>query len=205
MSDLMNDSIGMSFGTRLHTPEFAKPRSPAATFCRPQWQRIGFGIVLFILLGCSAATTYAADNLECPEIGPGRVPDLIGDTTGSGLVTTGNRVELVNEINYLINKLQLSNPNISSTDIQNLLIAAYCRVVSRAPGLTASEKWIRMRQFDGVVEQQVAANTLAPGTVIIASVPLPADVYQELRSQAALSHQTAAQLMASILARAAGR
>ena len=136
---------------------------------------------------------------------PERLPDLIGDATGSGLVTTGNRVELVNEINYLINKLQLSDPNISSNDIQNVLIAAYCRVVARAQGLTASEKWSRMRQFDGVVQQQVAANTLAPGTVIIASVPLPADVYEELRGQAALSHQTAAQLMAAILARAAGK
>ena len=146
MSDLMNDSIGMSFGTRLHTPEFAKPRSPAATFCRPQWQRIGFGIVLFILLGCSAATTYAADNLECPEIGPGWVPDLIGDATGSGLVTTENRVELANEINYSINRLQTSHPNISSADVQNVLIAAYCRVVAHAPGLNASERWSRMRQ-----------------------------------------------------------
>src|SRR6516162_11929963 len=93
----------------------------------------GLGLVLFAVSCCGAAQSVAADNLECPEIGPGRVPDLIGDATGSGLVTTGNRVELVNEINYLINKLQLSNPNISSTDIQNVLIAAYCRVVSRTP------------------------------------------------------------------------
>jgi hypothetical protein len=85
-----------------------------------------------------------------------------------------------------------------------VLIAAYCRVVARAR-LAAAEKWMRMRQFDAVVGLQVAANTLAPGTVIIASVPLPADVYQELRSQAALSHQTTAQLMAAILAHAAGK
>ena len=189
---------------RPRTPESAKTSSSLGVYCKGQ-QGIGFMIVLFMLFCCLGSQSYAAENLECPEIGPGRVPDLIGDGTGSGLVTTGNRVELVNEINYLINKLQLGEPNISSTDIQNVLIAAYCRVVARAPGLTASEKWSRMRQFDGVMEQQVAANTLAPGTVIIASVPLPADVYQELRSQAALSHQTAAQLMTSILARAAGR
>ena len=205
MSDLMNDSIGMSFGTRLHTPEFAKPRSPAATFCRPQWQRIGFGIVLFILLGCSAATTYAADNLECPEIGPGRVPDLIGDTTGSGLVTTENRVELANEINYSINRLQTSHPNISSADMQNVLIAAYCRVVAHAPGLNASERWSRMRQFTSVLEQQIAVNTLPPGTLIIANIPLPADVFRELKSQAASSHQPTTELMAAILTRAAGK
>src|SRR5262245_24127874 len=205
MSDLMNDSIGMSFGTHLLTPEFAKPRSPAARFCRPQWQRIGFRIVLFILLGCSAATTYAADNLECPEIGPGRVPDLIGDATGSGLVTTENRVELANEINYSINRLETSHPNISSADMQNVLIAAYCRVVAHAPGLNASERWSRMRQFTSVLEQQIAANTLPPGTLIIANVPLPPDVFRELKSQAASSHQTTAQLMAAILTRAAGK
>jgi hypothetical protein len=185
--------------------EFAKPRPPAEGCGRCRRQRVRFAIVPFVLVFSLATQSYAAENLECPEIGSGGVPDLIGDATGSGLVTTGNRVELVNEINYLINKLQISSPNASSTDIQNVLIAAYCRVVARAPGLTSSEKWSRMRQFDGVVEQQVAANTLAPGTVIIASVPLGADVYEELRSQAALSHQTTAQLMAAILARAAGR
>ena len=189
---------------RLNLREPAQPRSPNAACCKCPRQRARFAIVALILVCCLASQSYAAENLECPEIGPGRVPDFIGDATGSGLITTGNRVELVNEINYLINKLQLSDPNISSTDIQNVLIAAYCRVVSRTP-LAAAEKWSRMRQFDGLVEQQVAANTLAPGTVIIASVPLPAAVYQELRSQAALSHQTAAQLMAAILAHAAGR
>jgi hypothetical protein len=99
--------------------------------------RIRFVVALLSLICCSAATTYAADNLECPEISPGRVPDLIGDATGSGLVTTENRVELANEINYSINRLQTSHPNISSTDMQNVLIAAYCRVVANAPGLSS--------------------------------------------------------------------
>jgi hypothetical protein len=205
MSDLMNDSIGMSHGMlgHLHTPEFAKPRSPAATSCRSQWQRIGFVIALLSLLCYSAAQGYAAENLECPEIGPGRVPDLIGDATGSGLVTTENRVELANEINYSINRLQISDPNISWRYVQNVLIAAYCRVVSREAGLTAAERWDRMRQLVSVLEQQIAANRLAPGTLLIANVPLPPDVFRELRSQAAASGQTTTQLMAAILTRAA--
>jgi hypothetical protein len=70
----------------------------------------------------------------------------------------------------LINKLEINDPNISSTDIQNVLIASYCRVVARAP-LTTAEKWSRMRQFDAVVGQQVAANTLAPGAGLASSVP----------------------------------
>jgi hypothetical protein len=45
---------------------------------------------------------------------------------------------------------------------------------------------------------------LPAGSLIIANVPLPPVVYRELRSQAASVKQTPAQLMASILSRAAG-
>jgi len=43
------------------------------------------------------------------------------------------------------------------------------------------------------------------GSLIIANVPLPPDVYRELRSQAAGIDQTPAQLMTAILSRAAGK
>ena len=194
---MISNFIGSLFGMvgRPRMPEIAKPRS----------QHIGFMVVLFAFFFCSAWPSYAAENLECPEIGPGRVPDLIGDATGAGLITSGNRSDLANEINVLIYRLQISNPNIPWTDVQNVLIAAYCRVVTTAPGLTAAEKWNRMRQFDRVLEQQIAAHTMPAGTLIIANVPLPPDVFRELRSQAFASHQTPAQLMAAILARAAGK
>ena len=90
-------------------------------------------------------------------------------------------VDLANEINDLINKLQIEKPNISYAELTNVIIAAYCPVVANMASLTASEKWRRMRQFDTVLQQQIAANTLAPGTLIIANVPLPPAVYRELR------------------------
>jgi hypothetical protein len=67
-----------------------------------------------------------------------------------------------------------------------------------------------MRQFTGVLEREMAVDKLAvdkilPGGPIIARIPLPPDVYRELQAQAEISHLTAAQLMAAILARAAGR
>ena len=188
---------------RLRVPKFAKPCSPA--LCKYKRQRIGFVVVSFIFLCCLAGQSYAAENLECPEIGPGWVPDLIGDAAGGGLITTESRVDLVNEINDSINRLQIISPNISRSDVRNVLIAAYCRVVARKPGLGASEKWSRMRQFDSVLVQQIAANMMPAGTLIIANVPLPPDVYQELRRQAVTSDQTTAQLMAAILSRAAGK
>jgi hypothetical protein len=162
-------------------------------------------VAMVVLIGGATAQSQAAGNLECPEIAAGHVPDLIGDTTGAGLATTASRVDLVNEINGAINRLQISDPNISWTDVQNALVAAYCRVVADATGLTVAEKWRRMRQFDRIVEQQIAADALPTGSLIVASVPLPPTVFRALRSQAAAVHLTTAQFMADILARAAGR
>jgi len=182
----------------------ARPRPPAEASSRRQWRLIGFVIVLSGCL-CGMISYGYAESLECPEIGPGRVPNLIGDATGGGLTNTGDRIELANEIGEAINTLQASHPNISWTTVQNVLLAAYCRVVSRTPGLPASEQWSRMRQFDGIVQQQIAANAMPSGALIMASVPLAPDVFRELRSQAAASHQTTANLMAAILSRAAGK
>jgi hypothetical protein len=161
--------------------------------------------MLFALLCCGAMQSVAAENLECPEIGPGRVPDLIGDANGAGLTGAENFIDLANEINDAIGRLQIASPGISWGSVQDVLIAAYCRVVAREPGLSSAEKWSRMRQFTGVLEREVAVDRTSSGGLIIARVPLPPDVYRELASQAALSHLTPAQLMTAILRRAAGK
>jgi hypothetical protein len=62
-----------------------------------------------------------------------------------------------------------------------------------------------MHQFESILEGQIAANMMPAGTLIIANVPLPPDVYRELKRQAAVSSQTPAQLMTAILTRAAGK
>ena len=161
-----------------------------------------FALLLSGLSICLPARGHTA-GLDCPETGPGAVPTLLTDLQAK-LVMSGNTVDLANEINDLINKLQIEKPNISYAELTNVIVAAYCPVVANMVGLTASEKWRRMRQFDTVLQQQLAANTLAPGTLIIANVPLPPAVYRELRSQAAKVDKTPAQLMAAILSRAAG-
>jgi hypothetical protein len=190
---------------RLRIPRFAKQHSCAGALRWNECRRKGFATVLFMLFWGLVSQGYAAESLECPEIGSVSVPDLIGDAAGGGMTISENRFDLANEINDAINRLQTSDPAISSNTMQDVLIAAYCRVVVRAGGLTAAEKWSRMRQFDSVLQQQVAANTMPPGTLIIANVPLPPVVFRELRSRAAASHQTTAQLMAAVLERAAGQ
>ena len=118
-------------------------------------------------------------------------------------MTSSDSVDVANEINDLINKLQIEKPNISYAELTDALIAAYCPVVANMANLTASEKWRRMRQFDTIL-QQLAANMIPPGSLIIANVPIPPAVYRALRSQAASTGQTPAQLMTAILSRAAG-
>jgi hypothetical protein len=190
----------LSFGIQ----EISQSHSSMA-LCKCGRQRVGLALVLFVLLCCATGRSYGAENLECPEIGSRSVPDLIGDTSGAGLFTTESRVDLANEINESINRLQIASPDISWTDVQNVLTAAYCRVVARKSGLTATEKWSRMHQFESIVERQIATNMMPAGTLIIANVPLPPDVYRELKKQAVGSNQTTTQLMTAILSRAAGR
>jgi len=62
-----------------------------------------------------------------------------------------------------------------------------------------------MRQFDSVLERQITTSMMPTGALIIASVPLPPEVYRELKRQAVTSDQTTSQLLAAILTRAAGK
>jgi hypothetical protein len=179
-------------------------RSRGSGSLRPRRKRIACILLLSGFLGCPAGGGHAA-GLECPETGPRAVPSLLADSERARLMTTGNSTDLANEIYDAINRLQIEQPNISYTDMTNVLIAAYCPLVANASQLTAAEKWQRMRQFDAILRQQLAADSMPQGSLIIANVPLPPAVYRELRSQAAAANQTPAQFMAAILARAAVR
>jgi hypothetical protein len=167
----------------------------------PRLKHFAFAFLLSLLV-CMPGRGHTA-GLECPEMGPSAVPNLLTDLQVK-LMTSGNSVDLANEINDLINKLQIEKPNVSYAELTDIIIAAYCPVVANTASLTPSEKWRRIRQFDTILQQQLAANMLPPGTLIIANVPLSPAVYRELRSQAARVDKTPAQLMAAILAQAAG-
>jgi hypothetical protein len=168
----------------------------------PRGNRIAAVLLLTSVLGCLATAPRAA-GLDCPP--PGAVPNVLADFKQPQLVMSGSSADLANEIYDVVNRLQIERPNISYADLTNVLIAAYCPLVAGAPQLTAADKWHRMRQFETILRQQLAADTMPPGSLIIANVPLPPAVYRELRSQAVAANQTPAQLMAAILARAAGQ
>ena len=189
-------------GLALLNRTIARRWKPASAARRHR--RIAFALVITGFLGGLPARGDAA-GLQCPELAPGAMSNPLADPKRAQLVTTGNSTDLANEIYDLINRLQIERPNISYTELTNALIAAYCPVVANAPQLTEAEKWQRMRQFDAVLRQQLSADTMPAGSLIIANIPLPPAVYRELRSQAAHVNQSPAQFMAAILAKAAGK
>jgi hypothetical protein len=166
-----------------------------------RWKRIAFPLFVVGALALLPIRTQAA-GLDCPELGPGSIPNLLSDLQVK-LVPSADRLELTNEVNDLINKLQILAPNISYAELTNVIIAAFCPTIANA-NLTSSEKWERMRLFDTVLQRQLAADVLPPGTLIIANIPLPPAIYRELRSQAAKAGQKSTEFMAAILTRAAG-
>ena len=125
-----------------------------------RWKRITFALLLSGVLGCLPIRGHAA-GLDCSELGPGSVPNLLTDLQIK-LIASGDSADLANEINDLVNKLQILKPNISYAELTNIVIAAFCPVVA-STNLTASEKWDRMRQFDTILQRQLAADMLAPG------------------------------------------
>jgi hypothetical protein len=170
----------------------------------PPAARLGRCILLVAATALwGVATPAHAAALECPETGHG-LPELTGDPARAKLLLGGG-ADLTNEINEMILQVQIKQPGISNLDLTNGLIAAYCPVVAQAPGLTSAQRWSKMHRFVEVLQQQLAANDLPPGSMIIADVPLPPAVYRQLRSQAVASGQTPAQFMGSILAVAAGK
>jgi hypothetical protein len=192
---MLRTTMAAVIAVKDHLPNSASP---------PRWKRIALIFLVSGVLGGLPARGHTA-GLDCPEMGgPGAVSNLISNVQAK-LVTSGNSVDVANEINDLINKLQVEKPNISYAELTDALVAAYCPVVANMANLTASEKWRRMRQFDTILQRQLAANMMPPGSLVIANVPLAPAVYRELRSQAASVGQTPAQLMTAILSRAAGK
>lgn len=149
---------------------------------------------------CLQASAYA-NGLECPEARRGASPSL----SQIERMTTGNDVDLANEIGGLIRQLKAETPAISNDEIANILIAAYCPVVAQTANASPAAKWHLMRQFDRVLLEQLAANAMPQGSLIVANVPLSPAVYQKLGSQARAVGQSAVNFMAAILTSAAGQ
>ena len=76
----------------------------------PRLRRVALMFLVGSTLGCLPARGHAA-GLDCPETGAGTVPNLLIDLQVK-LVASGSSVDVANEVDDLICKLQLEKRNI---------------------------------------------------------------------------------------------
>ena len=81
-------------------------------------------------------------------------------------------------------------------------MAAYCPLIA-ATSLTPEAKLERLNTFGALVRKRLASETLAPGSSILAAVPLTPDVYRALRNKAEQAGKTPSEFMSAILTKAA--
>jgi len=163
------------------------------------------GVALAFWLLASLPVWAHAQALECPTIDRTAVARLDAADSQIQRMTIGNDVDLAHEISGLIAVVKDQNAAASYDTIVDTLIAAYCGALARNPNISPAKRWQRIREFDRVLMQQVAANAMPPGSSIIADVPLPPAVYQTLTNQAKASGQKTADFLAAILTNAAGQ
>src|SRR5262249_60115365 len=109
----------------LRASQASAPRPEAARIMATCCNRVAWLLLAGGLLVGLPARGHA-ETLVCPEVGPGMVPDLLADPARARLVTNGHAVDVANEVYDLINRLQTAKPDISYTELTNVLIAAYC-------------------------------------------------------------------------------
>jgi hypothetical protein len=163
------------------------------------------GAALALWLFASLPAWAHAQALECPMIDRTAVARLDSADSQIQRMTFGSDVDLAHEISGLIKVVKDQNPAASYDTIVDTLIAAYCGALARNPNISPAKRWQRIHEFDRVLMQQVADNTMTPDSSIIANVPLPPAVYQTLTNQAKASGQKTVDFLAAILTNAAGK
>jgi hypothetical protein len=147
----------------------------------PRWKRIALLLLLGGLLGGRPAPGYTA-GLDCPDAAS--VSNLL-TAEEAKLLASGTSIDIANEIDDLINKLQREKPGISYADVTDILITAYCPLVADQTSLSAAEKWRRMRAFDTLLQQQLSGMCRqVPSLLPECRCPLPSTASCAVRRQA---------------------
>jgi len=154
--------------------------------------------------GAGAAGTQAARAFDCPAVGSGSVTGVLASPSQVALFANAQGNDLSNKIGVMIADIRQSNPTASDPAIADALNAAFCPVVAQQAGLSYQQKRARLAAFNEQVQTQIApAVPMGSDIRILATVPLPPAVLQQVDAAAAAAKQPADQWMADALAKAA--
>ena len=98
-------------------------------------------------------------------------------------------------------QIRQQQPGISDARLTNNMIAAFCPAVADMPGLSNGAKRAKMMQLARRMQEQIAATALPPDSHVIASVPLPSALAQQVYNAAAARHQRAGTYMEDLIAK----
>jgi hypothetical protein len=102
-----------------------------------------------LLLAASQALAFSAHALECPVPKPLTRPGVLRETPAqvagvSNLLATG---DVGNRATIIAADLRARYPGVENAELVNYLMAAYCPIVARLPGLSEVEWRARMDAF----------------------------------------------------------
>jgi hypothetical protein len=160
--------------------------------------------VIALGLSLAAAPAGAAAPPECPHAQEGAVSAAL-NAADTEILKSGDPGFLAAAINEIVNRLQLQRPGLSYAETVNALISAYCPIAAALPDLSDAERQARMARFAVLAQRLAPEESLPPGSQVLASVPLPPEVYRTLSAEAAVHNVTLAQFLAKMLTRAAGQ
>jgi hypothetical protein len=171
----------------------AKHHTSKSPRCLRRWALIG-------LLGVSLPA--AARAIECPTGGAGDVANVLRDWKNSDFPLDADDVATIEKIDAIVRRVRKDQPGVSFPSLVNSLTAAYCPIVAKQRDRTDAQKRAQLVRFDQILEQRIAAVSALADDQILAQVPLSESVMRGVTAAAATAHETPAQWMADVVAKA---
>jgi mono/diheme cytochrome c family protein len=150
--------------------------------------------------GVGAAGSEAARAFDCPAIGAAPVPNTIATPVDVQALAAGGDYDMENKISSLIAQIRAQQPGISNAALSNIMIASFCPVVANESSLNQAQKRARLMNFNMTLQDQLASALDPAGVRVLATVPLPPSLMQQIGQIASEHHQTPAEWMAETLA-----
>jgi len=136
--------------------------------CMGLWAN--FILLVISLIGRLASGAHA-NGLKSLEMAHRAVSTLISGDSPIKRMMLRNNVDVASEIGRLMRRWQAENPTVSRDEIADALMAADRPLVARPTNASPAEKWQLIRQFDRMLKQLLAANTMPQGSLIVTNVP----------------------------------
>jgi hypothetical protein len=116
----------------------------------------------------------------------------------------GDAASLDQRVRELVRQFHDQQPDLSATQLANMVNAAACPAVAGMSNLSARDKSAMLMRLSAEVDQQIAGMASPSGSHVLATVPLAPDVAQQINSIAAAHHQTPDAYLRDLITKQAG-